>query len=63
VTSGGYAHALGSAAGIAWLRADEPITQALLDDSEFHVEIANERHAVDASVQAFYDPSGARARA
>jgi 4-methylaminobutanoate oxidase (formaldehyde-forming) len=63
VTSGGYAHALGAAAGIAWLRADEPITQALLDASEFHVEIANERHAVDASVQAFYDPSGARARA
>ncbi|MEA2579377.1 MAG: hypothetical protein QOE83_269 [Actinomycetota bacterium] len=63
VTSGGYAHALGAAAGIAWLRAEEPITQALLDASELHVEIANERHAVDASVHAFYDPSGARARA
>lgn len=63
VTSGGFGYTLGAAVGIAWLHADEPITQALLEASDFEVEIANERHAVDASLVAFYDPSGERSRA
>ena len=62
VTSGGFGYTLGAAAGLAWLRADEPITQAFLDASEFHVEIANTRHPVDVSIAPFYDPTGARAR-
>jgi 4-methylaminobutanoate oxidase (formaldehyde-forming) len=63
VTSGGFGYTLGAAVGIAWVHAGEPITQAFLDESDFEVEIANERHPVDASLTAFYDPSGERSRA
>ena len=63
VTSGGFGYTLGAAVGIAWLHADEPITQALLDAGDLEVEIANVRYPVDVSVKPFYDPTGERPRA
>ena len=61
-TSGGFGYTLGSSVGLAWIEADEPVTQAYLDSGDWHVEIATERHAIVASIAPFYDPSGSRAR-
>jgi 4-methylaminobutanoate oxidase (formaldehyde-forming) len=62
VTSGGFGYTLGSSVGLAWIRADEPVTQRYLDAGDWQVEIATERHAITASVAPFHDPSGSRAR-
>ncbi len=62
VTSGGYGYTLGAATAIAWIHADEPVTQAFLDAGDLEVEIATQRHPIDAGIRPFYDPTGERLR-
>jgi 4-methylaminobutanoate oxidase (formaldehyde-forming) len=62
VTSGAFGYTLGSSVGLAWVDADEPVTQAFLDAGTWEVEIATQRHAIVASIAPLYDPTGSRVR-
>lgn len=62
VTSGAFGYTLGAPVGLAWIRADEPVTQAWLDAEALEVEIRAERIPVSAGLRAFFDPEGRRAR-
>ncbi len=59
LTSGMYGHSVGGAIGMGYvevvgLNADK------INAAQFEIEVAKERFAADASLRAFYDPSGSR---
>jgi 4-methylaminobutanoate oxidase (formaldehyde-forming) len=62
VTSGAWGYTFGGSVGLAWIHADEPVTDAWLAAAPMSVEI--EERLVPARVQlrALYDPDGARVR-
>lgn len=60
--SGVYSFTLGRAIGMGYVRHAAGVTQALLDASRVEIEVAGGRHPARASLQAFLDPTGARAR-
>ena len=60
--SGAYSFTLGCALGMGYIRHPEGVTGDLLANSEFEIEIATERFRAQASLQAFFDPKGERAR-
>jgi glycine cleavage system T protein len=62
LTSGSYGHKLGAAIGMGWVRHPDGVTPDLLRAARFEIEIAGERHPAEASLRAFYDPTGARMR-
>jgi glycine cleavage system T protein len=62
LTSGSYGHTLGAAIGMGWVRHPDGVTPDLLRAARFEIEIAGERHPAEASLRAFYDPTGARMR-
>jgi 4-methylaminobutanoate oxidase (formaldehyde-forming) len=55
-----YGHTLGAAVGLAMIEADEPITQAFLDDGQWTVNIAGNSYTASASLKPMYDPTNAR---
>jgi 4-methylaminobutanoate oxidase (formaldehyde-forming) len=55
-----YGHTLGAAVGLAMIEADEPITQAFLDDGQWTVNIAGTSYTASASLKPMYDPTNAR---
>ena len=55
-----YGHTLGAAVGLAMIEADEPITQAFLDNGQWTVNIAGNIHSATASLKPMYDPTNAR---
>jgi 4-methylaminobutanoate oxidase (formaldehyde-forming) len=61
--SGGYGHTLGAAIGLGYVpcRGDERIEELLA--SRYEIEVAGRRLTATATLQPFYDPTGARARA
>jgi 4-methylaminobutanoate oxidase (formaldehyde-forming) len=61
VTSGAWGYTLGSAVGLAWVHADEPVTDEWLA-APLSVEIEERRVPAHAQVRALYDPEGARVR-
>ena len=63
LTSGSYGHTLGAAIGMGWVRHPDGVTPDLLRAARFEIEIAGERYPAEASLRAFYDPTGARMRA
>jgi glycine cleavage system aminomethyltransferase T len=56
IRAASYGFTLGGAVGLAMVEADEPVTQAYLDDALWDVEIANARHRAIASLRPLYDP-------
>jgi 4-methylaminobutanoate oxidase (formaldehyde-forming) len=42
------------------IEADEPITQAFLDNGQWTVNIAGNLHSATASLKPMYDPTNAR---
>jgi glycine cleavage system aminomethyltransferase T len=63
LTSGSYGHTLGTAIGMGWVRHPDGVTPDLLRSARFEIEVAGERYPAEASLRAFYDPTGARMRA
>jgi 4-methylaminobutanoate oxidase (formaldehyde-forming) len=63
LTSGSYGHTLGAAIGMGWVRHPDGVTPDLLRSARFEIEIAGERYPAQASLRAFYDPTGERTRA
>lgn len=60
--SGAYGFTVGGAVGMGYVSHPDGVDQALLDGGSFEIEIACERFAAEASLQAFYDPRGERTR-
>ncbi|WP_347309923.1 GcvT family protein [Defluviimonas sp. SAOS-178_SWC] len=60
--SGVYSFTLGRAIGMGYVRHEGGVSAALLRENTFEIEIAGERHPAQASLQAFFDPKGERAR-
>jgi 4-methylaminobutanoate oxidase (formaldehyde-forming) len=63
LTSGSYGHTLGAAIGMGWVRHPDGVAPEVLGAARFEIEISGERHPAEASLRAFYDPTGARMRA
>jgi 4-methylaminobutanoate oxidase (formaldehyde-forming) len=62
IRSGMYAHTLGAAVGLGYVRAAPGAGLDAIDADGYEVEIAGVRHACTASLKALYDPGGERIR-
>lgn len=62
VRSGAYSFTLGRAVGMGYVSHEEGVTGSLLERSTFEIEAACTRYPARASLQAFYDPKGEKAR-
>jgi len=62
VTSGAWGHTLGGSVGLAWIHAEEPVTDAWLAAAPLSAEIEERLVPARAQMRAFYDPDGARLR-
>ena len=60
--AGVFSFTLGRAIGMGYVRHDEGVTAALLEQGGFEIEIEGTCHTATASLQAFFDPKGARTR-
>lgn len=60
ITSGAYGFTLGSSVGMGYVKHAAGVTPEFVGDTEFHIEIAGERFAADASLRSFYDPERRR---
>jgi 4-methylaminobutanoate oxidase (formaldehyde-forming) len=62
LTSAAYGHALGASVGLGYVRRDDgqAVDRAWLETGRFEVDLAGVRHRARASLQAPYDPTGAR---
>ena len=56
VRAASYGFTLGGAVGLVMVEAEEPVTQAYLDDARVDVEIAGARYPAVASIRPLYDP-------
>jgi 4-methylaminobutanoate oxidase (formaldehyde-forming) len=63
ITSGAYSFTLGRSVGMGYVRHADGVTDEFVDNSRFHIEIAGETFAADASLKAFYDPTRRRVMA
>lgn len=61
LSSAMYGHSLGSAIGMGYVNLPN-LTAETIRISTFEIEVACKRFAADASLQGFYDPTGARMR-
>jgi 4-methylaminobutanoate oxidase (formaldehyde-forming) len=52
-----YGHSLGVAIGMGYIKSPD-ITQEVLANAKFEIEIATERYTAQASLKALYDPGG-----
>ncbi len=62
VSSGAYGFTLGASIGMGYVRHPDGVTQELVDSATWEIEIACERYPAQASMRAFYDPTGGRVR-
>jgi 4-methylaminobutanoate oxidase (formaldehyde-forming) len=63
ITSGMFGHTLGRSIGMGYVHNDTGnATSEWVNSGRYEIEIAAERVAADASLQAFYDPAGERIR-
>ena len=62
ISSGAYGFTLGASVGMGYVRHPEGITKELIASGDWEIEIAGERHPADASLRAFFDPTGERAK-
>ena len=53
---GGYGHSLGGAVGIGFAELDEPLTAAIVNESNWFIEIADVKFSATASLKPLYDP-------
>lgn len=60
--AGVYSFTLGRAIGMGYVRHEAGVTSALLKEGGFEIEIEGALHGATASLQAFFDPKGERAR-
>lgn len=62
ISSGAYGFTLGHSVGMGYVHHPDGITQELLENAKFEIEIACDRYPAEASFRPFYDPKGARVK-
>jgi len=62
IRAASYGFTLGGAVGLAMIEADEPVTQAYLDQGRWEVDIAGTSFPAVASIRPLYDPRGERVK-
>jgi 4-methylaminobutanoate oxidase (formaldehyde-forming) len=62
IGSGAYSFMFGRSLGMGYVTCEEGITQALLDQATFEIELACERIPATASLRPFFDPQRVRPR-
>ncbi len=63
ITSGMFGHTLGRPIGMGYVHdASSPVTPEWIAAGRYEIEVATERLPADASLHAFYDPTGRRIR-
>lgn len=62
ISSGVKSFTLGTSIGMGYVHHPEGVTKDLIEGSTWEIEIAGARYAADASLKAFFDPSGARVK-
>ena len=60
ISSGAYAFNLNCSVGMGYVRHPEGVTKDLLESGSWKIEIAGKNYLADASLKAFFDPSGER---
>ncbi|TIO12371.1 MAG: FAD-dependent oxidoreductase [Mesorhizobium sp.] len=60
ISSGVKSFTLGTSVGLGYVNHSEGVTKDLIENSRWQIEIAGELYDADASLQAFFDPSGER---
>lgn len=62
ISSGAYSFTFGRSVGMGYVHDPDGVTAERIAAARFEIEVAGERHVAEASLRAFYDPSGARRR-
>lgn len=62
ISSGAYGFTLGTSVGMGYVNHPGGVTKDLIESGEWEIEIACERHPADASLRAFFDPTGERVK-
>ena len=62
ITSGTFAHTLGVAIGMGYVKHSEPITADFIKAGRYEIEVATKRIPARASLRSFYDPKSERIR-
>jgi len=60
ISSGAYAFNLNCSVGMGYVHHPEGVTKDLLESGNWEIEIAGKNYLADASLKAFFDPSGER---
>jgi len=63
VTSAGYGHSLGAAAGLAAVHHSDGVDATYIESGAYAIEVAGAQVPAKVSLRPFYDPSGSRMRA
>jgi 4-methylaminobutanoate oxidase (formaldehyde-forming) len=62
ISSGMFAHTLGAAAGLGYVRQEQGVSEELIASARFEILIGDRRVPAQASLRPLYDPSGIRLR-
>lgn len=62
LSSGAYGFTLGASVGMGYVRHRGGVTKEVVDSATWEIEVACERYPAEASLRAFYDPTGDRVR-
>ena len=62
ISSGAYSFTLGRSVGMGYVNHAKGVTRQLVENGDWEIEIACERHTAEASLKAFFDPGGERVK-
>ena len=62
VSSGAFGFTLGSSVAMGYVHHPDGVTKALVESAEWHIELAGQMHAAQASLKPFFDPTGERVK-
>ena len=62
ISSGAYGFTLGASVGMGYINHPDGITKDFIESGDWEIEIAGEHYAADASLRAFFDPTGTRVK-
>ncbi|TIT17144.1 MAG: hypothetical protein E5W70_32445, partial [Mesorhizobium sp.] len=62
ISSGVKSFTIGTAVGMGYVNHPAGVTKELLESSRWEIEIAGKLYESDASLRAFFDPNGDRAK-
>ena len=54
---GGYGHSLGGAVGIGFVELDQPLTATIVNEGDWHIDVAGQQIKATVSLKPLYDPA------